>query len=41
MELSNPSLKNFLYFRRELSQLEKSKKPTLEKVLIVRENGTF
>ena len=32
-----PSLKNFLHFRRELSKLEKLKKPTQKKILIFQE----
>ena len=37
MELSGPKLKNFLYFRREVFDLEKLKKPTLKKFLIFQE----
>ena len=37
MQLSAPSLRNFLYFRRELSKLKKQKKLTLKKFLIFRQ----
>ena len=41
MQLSALSLRNFLYFRRELSKLKKQKKTHFDKVPDISANETF